>query len=479
MMRNLRLEHPPVSNRVRRRPRLSCAPTALYRLGLDSGFHRLGNVERGDEDPVGRFDGRRDQSVRHLRVRRRHAARGRDALFYGFFVSVAAGMTVIQDDQWRLGELIHATPLRPGEYIWAKFTAVLAGCGMIVALHLAAMLFFNHVLPNSEAHEIRGPLHVLNYLMPALLFSVPTIVFLAGLSFAVGEWSRRPILVFVLPVAIVLVDGFFLWEWSPNWLDPRLNDLLMWIDPSGFRWLNENWLKVDRGVSFYNNEAIPLDRGFVISRVVLVGVGFLAVALARFHFAGDAPRRYLPPHDCALPPCSEPRKSPSSGPAYASLASLGMTTARPGLLAGAWQVARVELTELRSSPGLYLFTPLILLQTLGPALVAVGFLDTPLLITSGTFAVSTMGNLAVCLCLLLLFYTVESLERERSTRLAAIAYATPIRTQFALSGQRAGHDRRGTGDRPGRGRGRCDRPLDPAKGRPGATAVSSWSGACC
>ena len=62
--------------------------------------------------------------------------------------------------------------------------------------------------------------------MPALVFSVPTIVFLAGLAFAVGEWSRRPILVFVLPVAVVLVDGFFLWEWSPNWLDPRINRLL-------------------------------------------------------------------------------------------------------------------------------------------------------------------------------------------------------------------------------------------------------------
>ena len=53
-------------------------------------------------------------------------------LFYGFFVSVAAGMTIIQDDQWRLGELIHATPLRTGEYIWAKFAAVLAGCALIL-----------------------------------------------------------------------------------------------------------------------------------------------------------------------------------------------------------------------------------------------------------------------------------------------------------------------------------------------------------
>ena len=95
-----------------------------------------------------------------------------------------------------------------------------------------------------------------NYLMPVVgLFCYRPSSFWRGLSFAVGEWSRRPILVFVLPVAVVLVDGSFLWDWSPNWLDPRINDLMMWIDPSGFRWLNETWLKVDRGVSFYNNEA--------------------------------------------------------------------------------------------------------------------------------------------------------------------------------------------------------------------------------
>ena len=38
-------------------------------------------------------------------------------------------------------------------------------------------------------------------------------------------------------------------------------------------------------------------------------------------------------------------------------------------------------------------------------------------------------------CLLLLFYTVESLERERSTRLAAIAFAAPIRTGSLLLGK--------------------------------------------
>ena len=204
-------------------------------------------------------------------------------LFYGFFIAVSAGMTVIQDGQWRLEELLHATPLRPREYVWGKFAAVLAGCLIVVGIHLAAMVFFNHVVPNAKAQEMRGPLLALNYLKPMLLFSMPAVIFLAGVSFAVGEWTRRPMVVFLLPVAVFLGDAFFLWEWSPGWLDPKINSMLMWVDPSGFRWLNETWLKVDRGVSFYNSAAIPLDPGFLISRLTFVVLGLGAVAWSGRH----------------------------------------------------------------------------------------------------------------------------------------------------------------------------------------------------
>jgi len=356
-------------------------------------------------------------------------------LLSGFFVAVAAGMTIIQDQEWRLGELLHTTSLRPREYTWAKFVAVLGQCALVVAIQLAAMVFFYHVLPNAESQELHGPLHVLNYMRPALLFALPTLVFMAGVSYLIGEWSRRPLLVFVFPVVLFLCEIFFLWEWSPSWLNPRLNDFLGWIDPAGFRWLNETWLKVDRGVQFYNNAAIPPDRPFLLSRLIFVVLGLGAAAVCQLHFAAKlrgTSVRQARRHAAAA---QQVDLISSSDVEHAPLASLGMTTTRPGLWAGAWQVARVELAELRSSPGLYLFVPLLLLQTVGTALIEVGFLDTPLLITSGTFAVRAMGSLSACLCLLLLFYTVESLERERSTRLAAIAHATPIRTESLLIGK--------------------------------------------
>jgi ABC-2 type transport system permease protein len=356
-------------------------------------------------------------------------------LMSGFFVAVAAGMTIIRDQEWRLSELLHTTSLRPREYVWAKFMAVLAACALVVAIQLAAMMVLYHAPWGAQAQEFRGPFHLLNYVKPAVVFCLPTIIFLAGVSFLIGEWSRRPLVVFLFPVVLFVVEGFFLWEWSPTWLSPRLNNLLMWIDPGGFRWLNETWLKVDRGVQFYNNEPVPFDRPFLLSRLALIALGLGAASLSQLHFAAalrgtsrrQAQKRAATAESADLVTPLDLEQAP--------LASLGMTSARPGLWAGAWQVARVELIELRSSPGLYIFIPLLLLLTIVAGLIEIGFLDTPILVTTGTFAVRAMGVLTTCLCLLLLFYTVEGLERERSTRLAAIVHATPIRNGSLLLGK--------------------------------------------
>jgi hypothetical protein len=112
-----------------------------------------------------------------------------------------------------------------------------------------------------------------------------------------------------------------------------------------------------------------------------------------------------------------------------------MTSRVPGLFAGAWAVARAEITELRFSAGLYLFIPLLVLVAIGPNLIAVGPFDTPLLLTPGTFAARALGTLSVMVCVLLLFYTVESLWREQRTGLAAISLATPVRNTSVLLGK--------------------------------------------
>jgi ABC-type Na+ efflux pump permease subunit len=360
--------------------------------------------------------------------------------YYSFFIAVAAGMAVIHDDEIKVGELLHATSLRPGEYVWGKFFAVLCSFVAVLGLHLLATVFFNHVVPNARAGEIRGPFVFLNYLRPALVFGLPVIVFVAGTTFAVGELTRKPILVFVLPVALILACGFFLWNWAPSWLDPGTDRVLMLLDPSGFRWLNRTWLKVDRGVEFYNHARIPFDTPFLLSRLAFVLLGLGAVVLSGRHLATTqrGSKRSKPRRLARL--LSRRRRRPpviagADPHVPGGLAGLAASCRAPGLLRGIGLVARAELRELRSHPGLYLFVPIILLQTVGANLAAVGAFDTPLLATPGTLAVGSMNTLTLLVCLLLLFYTTESLLRERHTGIASIVYAAPVRSASILFGK--------------------------------------------
>ena len=360
-------------------------------------------------------------------------------LIYGFFIAVAAGMSVIHDDECRVGEVLHATSLRPSEYIWGKFLAIIASILAVLTIHLAAMIVFNHAVPAGTTQEIRGAFHLGNYLRPALVFSLPTAIFFAGASFALGELTRRPILVFFLPVAVFLGCIFFLWDYAPAWLPPSLDRAMMILDPAGFRWLSETQLKIDRGVAFYNTATIPLDATIIANRLLFLMLGLAAVVVSQWHFRAtlrgesrQASRAWkLHGKKLGLVSSTEGIELVTPKP----LGELAMTGGSPGFFSGAWTVTRAEIVELLSSPGLYLFVPLLIIEATGPNMIALGAFDTPLLLTSGTMAVRSFNALMVLVCLLLLFYTVESLWRERHTRLAAVSFATPIRTGSILTGK--------------------------------------------
>jgi len=353
-----------------------------------------------------------------------------------FFVAAAAGMSVIRDGELRVGELLHATPLTPGEYIAGKYTATLATALALLLAVIGLILLFFHAIPNADMAETRGPLVLMNYLRPAAIIALPMLVVISGTAFALGAWTRRAILVFVLPIVLVLAGFFFLWSWSPSWLDLRINRLLMLIDPGGVRWLGETYLKVDRGADYYNTQRIGFDVPFLLSRLALVVVGLGSVVAAGARFAttlrqsGKVKAAKRASVDAVAGDASE------AGPrATLTLGELAMRSSAAGFRHTVWQVARSEMRELKSQPGLYLFVPLILFQIIGNSLVALGPFDTPLLLTSGTLAVNQMQFMTALLSLLLVFYAVESMERERSTGFSAISNALPIRTAALIAGK--------------------------------------------
>ncbi len=353
-------------------------------------------------------------------------------LYYAFFIAVAAGLTLIRDREVKVDVLLHSTPLTPAEYVWGRFLAVIASFVVLLGVQVAATAFFNHAIPNANAQEMRGPFGLANYVIPVVTIGLPFLVFFTGMSMAVGERSRSAVLVFVLPVAALLISGFFLWTWSPSWLSLRVNQILQVIEPSGYRWLNETHLKVDRGVDFYNTQRVPYDGLFWLNRLwlVVIGVGaaFVTVRSVEQSIRGAVVSKRVRKRKRVE--ASEWQEAHAG-----AWRALGMKSGVPTFVDTVRRVAGAELKELRRQAGLYIFVPLILIQCIGNVMFAVGAFDTPLLLTPGTTAATVASQIVTFVCLLLMFYTVEALERDRTTGFAPILYATPIRTAAFLTGK--------------------------------------------
>jgi ABC-type transport system involved in multi-copper enzyme maturation permease subunit len=355
-------------------------------------------------------------------------------IVFGFFFAVAGGMPPVRDEEERVGEILHASGLKPSEYVWGKFLGAFTAFCIAYGAFLLVMVLFNHVVPNAEAEKFHGPFAALNYLKPALMFCLPSGLFLSGVAFAIGAKTRKPIPVFVVPVVCwVFVVFVILGPWIPEDISLFWDRVLICLDPSGFRWLTQTYLKVDRGVKFYNTQPIIADGVLVLSRLAFAATGLLAVAVS----ARAVSRRLRGPSatrsasrtvEAPTAAAATPREAPE-------LHSLAMGVSRASWWRQTIQIARVEARNLLFQPGLYLFVPLILLQTIGPALFGRGWLDSEMLVTSGLFVVQAYGQGSFWLIALVMFYTVESLQRERGTRLAPFIAASPVRTIAILAGK--------------------------------------------
>ncbi len=366
-------------------------------------------------------------------------------VFGAWFLAIGAGMTMIRDLELRVEEILSSTRLTPGEYAWGKFAGALCVFLVIWLLYLCASAGLNHVLAAGEDAEHIGGFALANYLFPTLLFGLPQVLFFAGVPFFLGVRTRRPIVVFVFPVVVLFFTLWFLATWSPSWLDPGVNRMLMLLDPSGFRWLNETFLTVDRGVDFYNTAPLRPDPGFLLSRIVFAATGLGATAAAAQSYArqlqaGQTPafpflRRRRTHGVLGVP--SGVRESPLLGQRV--LGRLRMETEPPGFREAVGAIGRSEIRDLLLRPGMYLFVPLIIIQSVSQNILATGPFNSPILLTSGAAAVRQLNTLSLLVCVLLLFYTVESLHKERSRRLAEIFYATPVRTGAILLGKTIGN----------------------------------------
>ncbi len=362
------------------------------------------------------------------------------ALFLPFFVAVACGMPVLSDADRRFDRLIAATPLSHLQYAFSRFLGACSVIAVVIIAWVGVQVALYELYPLDVNERVRGEFAAWNYLLPLVLFGLPLTLLVGGVSMWLGVRTRRPVLVFSLPVVVVVTGLFGVWSFNPEWMPRRVDLLLQWLDPTGLRWFLRTFVTEDRGVAFYNTAALKPDAAFIASRVAVAAAGLLAVWAAGRRLA-TTERRDRRVGDTG-PLLAEAARTAAMDPStslHGAIAARGQlppsTTTVPRLLASTLHVLRSETRSLLRSPGVWLFGPLILLQTWATTTFRQGPLDTELLMTTGAAAAGAFNTLTLLLCLLILFYTVESLVREQRCGLDAMFRASPVPTAAVLAGK--------------------------------------------
>ncbi|MXX34874.1 MAG: hypothetical protein F4107_08205 [Gemmatimonadetes bacterium] len=349
-------------------------------------------------------------------------------------LAMTLGLVVIRDLELRVVEVFNSTRLTPGEYVWGKFSGVTGFFLLVWGLYLVLAMGFDHIVQGSGGHYLIGPFALRNYLVPTVLVGLPQILFYAGVSLFIGTWTRRPVVVFLFPVVMLL------YRFTPWWglMPQSISETVALLDPIGVFWVDDTYV-VGRTTEQVNTAALIPDAVFLLSRLAWAGLGLAGVAGAAVIYARQVQTgvsgRGLRSAGGLIgflrgPRAAAARIRPQAEP---TLADLQMTTRPLGFRGAAGAIARSEIRDLLVRPGMYLCVPLILWIAMARASV----IDS--LLTSGISASRQYTELGMFLCLLLLFYTVESLHRERGRRMHEIFGSAPVPTGAILFGKALGN----------------------------------------
>jgi ABC-type transport system involved in multi-copper enzyme maturation permease subunit len=357
---------------------------------------------------------------------------------YPFFAALMAGLSVLRDKEAGVSELLHSTSLTRAEYLWAKFGGVAGALLLGVVMHVVIVMTFREMGGGGVA---LGPFSPSAYLVAVSVFVVPGVLWMAGLTFVIGARTEAPMAVYVVPVALFVLEFVLLWNWHPIGIDPTLDAALMVIDPTGLRWLSHSLFTDDRGIVWYNSAPLAIDRVLVLGRVATLALPLAMVALmahGRQRVASTGPWRL------AMPSALFRRRSSATATATAAAAFvrsfggldvLHMTRRTPTTVRATTTVLVAELRSLARQPSGYLFALFLfaVVAEVGGAEADV-YGSIPVL-TAGGVAINALPAVTVLTCLFLLFVIVESLHRDRATGFEAIVFSSPVPTLSFIMGK--------------------------------------------
>ena len=195
------------------------------------------------------------------------------SVFAVFIMAAFVSNVVVRDDETGYGPIIHSTPISTFDYLFGRFTgAFAAGCVAFAGVPLAMLIgsFMPWIDP-----ETLGPLRPGDYAYVYVLLSLPTLLMLAALCFALATMTRSMLGTYIGVVALLmtyLVSSAFFSR-------PEFERTVALVEPFGlgaFGFATKYWTATER------NTQLPALEGILLwNRLIWLGISFLLLGIAR------------------------------------------------------------------------------------------------------------------------------------------------------------------------------------------------------
>lgn len=328
-------------------------------------------------------------------------------------ISILAG-AIQKDYQYNTHPLFFTKPISKSGYFFGRFLAA-----AVVALLVFSGLLLGYFTGSlfGIGTPLMGPFRLSNYLEPFLLFTVPNILFLGVLFFALTTFLRTTMAAYIVAIVLMVIQ-IASSTITQNIENKMLAGILEPTGSSALNYVTEYWSPFER-----NLNSIPLTGALLYNRLLWGGLALLigGVSFWQFRFS-----QFLQPLQLFK------RKQKQDAP-YESmlhtLADLPAVTQHYSVTAMRKQLWWLGLFEAKKSIKSTFFIIMCLLAV-GLMLLVLNFID--VMYSATTYMVTykvvedVIGSVALFALIFIIFYSGNQVWRERETRMDELVGVTPV-----------------------------------------------------
>ncbi|KEO89155.1 aminopeptidase [Erythrobacter longus] len=336
------------------------------------------------------------------------------SLFFMFVTTAFVANVVVRDDDSGFGPMVRSTQVTKFAYLMGRFAGALC-VALIAFVAIPFAIFIGSLMPWLDT-ETLGPNRWADYLVSFGFFSVPNVLLLSAVFFAVATVTRSMMYTYVAVVAFLVLYFVFLGVVAG---EPEYRDIAALFEPLGLAAVGVEtryWTATE-----LNSQLPPLTGTMLANRLGAIGLSVVALSFAlwKFSFAerGVSARkaRKLEKQASKLARV-EPQTVdvlPETQPEKAGLARLIKTT-------------RFEISQVVRSPAFPVLLALGLTNCLASLFFGTETYGTPRIPATFSIIEVVLGSFAIIPFIIAIYYGGELVWRDRDRKFHEIIDSTSL-----------------------------------------------------